>query len=192
MGREEDIRFPDRFVSKDQGTRFEGKTSQWTPFIHSVPFPKTGVHTATVRFDDMQSAMVGITTEKDCKKLRSFAGNGSNGISIYSNAGEIYYRGRANRGSLKSYRAPGSHVSVTYNSRTKQVSWKSNDTEWKNSHVFENDSDVYFTLSVTGSYRTTSFELLETDWVSGTEVSPLLKSMKDQIPFMDMETLLEN
>jgi len=193
--KEADIRYPHRFVANEAGTSFSGKTSQWCPFVQQVPLPKTGVHTARVRFDKVQSAMVGFTTERDPLKTGSFAGTNKTGISLYSNAGEIYYGGRSYRGTTRSFRptredSPG-FVTATYNAQTKQVSWKSNETEWLNSHVFENDSDVYFTISVTGTYNQSAFEVLETSWILSDELSGSFENLADQVLYMDLQDLLE-
>ena len=194
----ENIRFPDNFVGNEGRTRFQGKTPNWCPFVYPIPFPKSGVHTATVRFFQCQSAMVGVTNHSDPMKVRNFAGSGNqkDGISIYSNVGEIYYGGRSHRGPTKSYKPKvpieePAYVSVIYNATTKQLSWKSNETEWLNSHVFENAEDVHFTVSVTGTYTPTDFEVVMTDWVSGAANGKLSRSLTNVIPYIDMEPLLE-
>merc|ERR1711937_969546 len=126
-------------------------------------------------------------------KLAYYPGNNVNGSvngwSIYSNRGEIYHRGCSRYGPTKTFRTlngQSSYVSVIYNANTKQLSWKSNDTEWKNSHVVETSEEygnkVWFAMSVNGQ---TKFELELTDWVK--TKSSLSQEFVDRMKYVDIE-----
>jgi hypothetical protein len=122
-------------------------------------------------------------------------GDDVNGWSIYSTRGEIYHGSHWLSGPIKSYRTsdgqPPSYVSVIYNADTKQLSWKSNETEWENSHVVETseeyDNKVWFAMSVVDQ---TKFEIELTDWVK-TKSSPFSLSQEfvDRMKYVDIEKL---
>ena len=193
----ENIKYPDKIkATNDEGTIFAGNTSYWCSFVHPIPFPRTGVHTATIRFDDITYAMIGVTNNNNVKKI-TYAGSTKEGWSMYSNRGEVYHNGRSSRGETKNFKTRENnghptYASVIYNADTKKLSWKSNDTKWENSHEVqtsaERDHKLWFTVSC---QYTTKFEVVCTSWVQ--PESSLSAEFLDMIKrYVDLDIVLSH
>merc|ERR1712224_746332 len=118
------IKYPESYLPlSEKRTGFSGRSSNWCPFFYPIPFPSVGVHTATVRFDQIKNAMVGICTEDTCTY---YPGQNPFGYSIDVSGG-VRHKGRIKYGITKSFRTSDANepsvVSVIYNATEKQVSF---------------------------------------------------------------------